>query len=121
MPRDIVLEYDFATFKIKPKSSFSRSFIILLKKFLDKYDRSRFIDGDEVINKLKKQIKDHNSIGFNIRVYRNRLDMTQEELAKKTKMAQGDVSKFENNKLVPGVRVAKKLAKVLKCDYHEFL
>lgn len=59
--------------------------------------------------------------GGTIRAYRAREGLTQFILAKKSKIRQGHLSEMERNKRPIGVKVARKLAKVLKCDYRRFL
>ena len=59
--------------------------------------------------------------GYYLRVYRQRADMTQIELAEQTGIKQHHLSEIENNKRVIGKVNAKKLARILNCDYRKFL
>lgn len=59
--------------------------------------------------------------GGAIRAYRLRERLTQAELAKKSRLKQGHLSEMEQNRRPLGVKVAKRLAKVLRCDYRRFL
>ena len=121
MAKQIIIDSDIATIKVVPKTKIPKSFISDLKKLADQYADDELVDGEIVMEQLRKEFKDHDTTGFAVRAYRGRLDMTQKELSKRTKIAQGDLSKIENNKLKPGVKVAKKLGKALKCDYKKFL
>lgn len=64
---------------------------------------------------------DYRSAGYYLRVYRQRADLTQAELAEKTNIRQHHVSEIENNKRVLGKANAKKLSVVLQCDYQKLL
>ena len=121
MPKDIVIENKIAKIRVHFKRVKSDYLICDIKELLNKYEQEEFVQGDDVLIALKKKFKDSGTIGFNVRVYRCRLDMTQKELAAKAQIAQGDISKIENNKLSPGVVMAKKLGTALRCDYHKFL
>lgn len=63
----------------------------------------------------------YRTAGYYLRVYRQRADLTQAELAKQTGIHQHHLSEIENNKRVIGKVNAKKLAGALNCDYHKFL
>jgi DNA-binding XRE family transcriptional regulator len=52
---------------------------------------------------------------------RKRLGLTQQELAEKLKMPQGNVSQLEVGKRPIGKALAKRLSKVLELDYRVFL
>lgn len=56
-----------------------------------------------------------------LRAYRSREELTQQDLAKKCSMKQSHISEIEKNKRDIGVKVAKKLAHVLQCDYRRLL
>lgn len=121
MLKTMKIQHEYATILIKPKRSLSIQLINGFKGLLDKYSTEDWVSGDTVINELKTKLKGTDSVGFKVRVYRSRLDITQEKLSKKSKISQEDISKIENNKLTPGLHMAKKLAVALECDYHEFL
>lgn len=121
MAKEIIINTGFAKVRVIPKKKLSKDFVDEMKELLKKYDDDERIEGEVVMKLLRKEFKDQDTIGFNVRGYRYRLDMTQKDLARKAKIAQGDLSKIENNKLKPGVKVAKKLGKALKCDYKKFL
>ena len=59
--------------------------------------------------------------GVVLRGLRNRDDLTQTELAKKTGMLQSHISEMENGTRSIGKTTAKKLAQVFNTDYKVFL
>lgn len=59
--------------------------------------------------------------GVVLRGLRNRDDLTQAELAKKTGMLQSHISEMENGSRSIGKTIAKKFAQVFKTDYKVFL
>ena len=63
----------------------------------------------EVISMLEK-----NNYQNNIKQFRVREGLTQEELAKKINTSRQMIGLIENNKTIPSVETALKLAKVLK-------
>lgn len=65
--------------------------------------------------------RDYRTPGYYLRLYRKRAELTQVVLAKKVAMHQHHLSEMEHNKRPIGKVSAQKLAKVLKCDYHQLL
>ena len=63
----------------------------------------------------------YRTAGYHLRLYRQRANMTQIQLAEKTAMRQHHLSEMENNKRVIGKANAKKLATVLDCNYQKLL
>lgn len=59
--------------------------------------------------------------GYYLRLYRLRAELTQAELAAKAGMQQHHLSEMEHNKRPIGKVSAKKLAKLLRCDYQRLL
>lgn len=57
---------------------------------------------------------DKNNYQNNIKQFRVRESLTQEELAKKINISRQMIGLIENNKTIPSVETALKLAKVLK-------
>lgn len=53
--------------------------------------------------------------------YRYRSNLTQVGLAKKTGISQSNIAAMESGKRPIGIGIAKKLAKVLKCDYRRLV
>lgn len=57
---------------------------------------------------------DKNNYQNNIKQFRVREDLTQEELAKKINISRQMIGLIENNKTIPSVEIALKLSKALK-------
>lgn len=104
---------------------------VVNKKVLDKLDlagpRSGVLNEDRV---PAKEIHDearerhgeyYRSTGYYLRLYRQRADLTQAALAKRSGIRQHHLSEMENNKRVLGKVNAKKLAEILDCDYRKLL
>lgn len=80
-----------------------------------------YMTADEMHTILKKNDPLIGTPGGAIRAYRLREELTQAELAKKSGVRQGHLSEMEQNRRPIGVKVAKRLAKVLRCNYRRFL
>lgn len=61
------------------------------------------------------------SPGYYLKLYRLRAELTQAELAERAGMQQHHLSEMEHNKRPIGKVSAKKLAKLLNCDYQKLL
>lgn len=59
--------------------------------------------------------------GCSLRAYRLRQDLTQQDLAKKAKISQANISAMESGKRPIGLQSAKKLAKALRCRHQRLL
>lgn len=84
-------------------------------------DTEDYMGADEVRAILKQKDPLIGTIGGALRGYRAREGLTQQQLARKSGIKQSHLSEMERNKRPIGVKVAKKLAKVLKCNYKRFL
>ena len=80
-----------------------------------------YMSAAEMRSILKKKDTLIGTPGGAIKAYRSRGGLTQHTLAKKARIRQSHLSEMEQNKRSIGVKVAQKLAKVLKCDYRRFL
>lgn len=80
-----------------------------------------YMTADEMHALLKKNDPLIGTPGGAIRAYRLREELTQADLAKKSGVKQGHISEMEQNRRPIGVKVAKRLAKVLRCNYRRFL
>lgn len=56
------------------------------------------------------------SIGENIRLNRDKVGMTQDELAEKAGISRNYISDLENNRYIPSVKTLSKIAKVLNMN-----
>ncbi len=73
---------------------------------------------EDAFPRMKDRAKRQASV---IRGFRERDGLTQEELAEKIKITQGDLSKVEAGKRRVGRRIAERLAEVFKSDWRVFL
>ena len=103
-------------------SHISHSKIEKIEKALRKLVRSSQdqMTASEIRAMLKKKDPLIGTVGGTIRAYRSREGLTQHALAKKAGLKQGHLSEMEKNKRPIGLKVAKKLAKALNCDYRRF-
>lgn len=90
-----------------------------LKKIVEASEN--YMTAGEMRTILKRKDPLIGTPGGAIRAYRTREEMTQSMLAKKSGIKQSHISEMEKNKRAIGVKVAKKLANVLHCDYQRFL
>jgi len=80
-----------------------------------------YMNADEMRAILKKKDPLIGTPGGTLKAYRTRAELTQLMLSKKSAIKQSHLSEMECNKRPIGVKVAKKLAQVLKCDYRRLL
>ena len=99
---------------IFPKSL--RGKILNVLKNVDNSDGS--VPADEVFKDLYAK---YTKPGVALRGGRGKEGFTQEELAEKLGIEQGDLSKLENGKRPISRKMAQKLAEILKMDYRAFL
>lgn len=59
--------------------------------------------------------------GYYVKLYRLRAGLNQAALAEKAKVLPRHLSEIEHNKRPIGKAVAKRLAKILRCDYQKLL
>lgn len=71
--------------------------------------------------KLYKNLKSKIAPGDKVTGYRVRAGLSITELAKLTGISHTNISAMEANRRVIGLRVARKLAKVLNCNYTDLL
>ena len=70
---------------------------------------------------MKKLVSDSGSPAQMLRAYRKRQSLTQAELSEKCGISQAHISEMENGRRTIGLNSAKKLAKILKCDYKRLI
>ena len=90
-----------------------------LRKLIEASDE--FMSASELRSHLKKKDPLIGTPGGTVKAYRARENLTQLALAKRSGIRQGHLSEMEQNKRPIGVKIAKRLAKVLHCDYRRFL
>lgn len=97
-----------------------------LNSFLKELDisKSKIVSWKEITPwevLAKDRIEKHKKAGLALRGARFRENMSQVKLAKLSGVSQNEISKIENGKRGVGEKVAKKLAKPLKINYHLLL
>ena len=123
MSETLQIHHNLADVVVKPSGKVNRT---QLKKIicsaLDQYLIEDQIPAKIIHDAAKSRHGEYyRTAGYYLRVYRQRADITQMELARQTGIQQHHLSEIENNKRVIGKMNAKKLAGVLNCDYHKFL
>ncbi|MCG8432930.1 MAG: helix-turn-helix domain-containing protein [Gammaproteobacteria bacterium] len=123
MSQALKIHHVLADVVIKPAGKISsRRLKSIIQSSLDKYLEEDRVTASTVHAKSKQRHgKYYRTPGYYLRLYRQRADLTQITLAKKAGMLQHHVSEMENNKRPIGKTTAKKLAKILQCEYQRFL
>lgn len=94
----------------------------VIRTALDDYMVEMRVRADLVHAEAKGRHGDaYQTPGYFLRIYRLRAELTQAELAGKAGMQQHHLSEMEHNKRPIGKVSAKKLAKLLHCEYQKLL
>ncbi len=94
----------------------------MIRSTLDQYLAEDRVPAKALHEETKRRHgKAYQTPGYYLRLYRQRADLTQVELAEKTGIRQHHLSEMENNKRVLGKANARKLADRLNCDYQKLL
>lgn len=94
----------------------------MIRATLDQYLEEDRLTAKTLHDEAKQRHGDtYRTPGYYLRLYRQRAELTQTELAGKTGIRQHHLSEMEHNKRVIGKANAKKLAAILDCDYRKFL
>ena len=101
---------------IFPKSL--RGKLLTILKNVDGSGADESVPADEVFKDLYAK---YTKPGVALRGGRGKEGLTQEQLAEKLGIEQGDLSKLENGKRPISRKMARKLAEILKMDYRAFL
>lgn len=89
-----------------------------LEAFLEKYGVSDAVRWKDL---AASRIAKYKKAGLALRGARYREGFSQKELAKRCKISQENISKMENGRRPMGEKVARKLAKALRIDFHLLL
>ncbi|MCP5215164.1 MAG: helix-turn-helix transcriptional regulator [Pseudomonadales bacterium] len=94
----------------------------MIRSTLDQYLAEDRVPARTIHNEAKQRHgDDYRTSGYYLRLYRQRAELTQAELADKTGIRQHHLSEMEHNKRPLGKANAKKLADILGCDYRKLL
>jgi len=123
MSQALKIHHDLCDVVLTPSSKVNQ---IRLKKMirstLDQYLAQDRVSAKTVHDEAKQRHGDtYRTPGYYLRLYRQRAELTQVELADKTGIRQHHLSEMENNKRVLGKANAKKLADILDFDYRKLL
>jgi DNA-binding XRE family transcriptional regulator len=97
-----------------------------IKKILAVQEKLKNEDDDELVSfdEMKDFMDDllgERTVGDAIRTYRDRENITQQELALKSGIKRQHISEIERGERSVGVATAKKLASALNCNYRSLL
>jgi hypothetical protein len=93
-----------------------------IRSALDDYLEEERVPAALVHAQAKARHGDHyGTPGYFLRLYRLRTEITQAALADRAGMRQHHLSEMEHNKRPIGKVLARKLAKLLNCDYRRLL
>ena len=119
----LTIHHDLAEVVVKPSGKINQARLKkMIRSTLDQYQLEDRIPAKAVHDAAKARHGDqYQTPGYYLRLYRLRADLTQSTLADETGIRQHHLSEMENNKRALGKANAKKLAKILACDYRKFL
>ena len=123
MNEALKIHHDLADVVLKPTGKVNRTRLKqMICSALDQYQEEDRIPAGTLHEETKQRLGDaYQTPGYYLRLYRQRAELTQLELAERTGIRQHHLSEMEHNKRVMGKANARKLAKILKCDYRGFL
>ena len=123
MSRALTIHHDLADVVVKPSGEVNQARLKkMIRSTLDQYLVEDRVPAKTVHDEAKQRHGAHyQTPGYYLRLYRQRAELTQAELAKQTGIRQHHLSEMENNKRVLGKANAKKLAERLDCDYQKLL
>ena len=105
---------------------FPKTELNLIKKAL--LYAAKLPNNEELLSKDEHEVllkelgkKDVVTPSDSLKAYRLRQGLTQLELAEKSFISQANISAMETKKRPIGLNIAKKLAKILKCNYRKLL
>ena len=123
MNQALTIHHDLGDVVLTPNGKVNPSRLKkMIRSTLDKYLEEDCVPAETLHAERQQQHGEHyRTPGYYLRVYRQRADLTQAELAEKTAIRQHHLSEMENNKRVLGKSNAKKIAAILQCDYRKLL
>lgn len=123
MSEALTIDHDLGQIVVKPKGKVNQTRLKkVVRLALDQYIEEDRVSAKTLHNETRERHGEHyKTPGYYLRLYRNRTEMTQKDIAIKTGIRQHHISEIENNKRVLGKANAKKLAKVLDCDFRRLL
>lgn len=123
MSQALKIHHDLGDVVLKPSGKINQARLKrMIRSTLDQYLEEDRVTAKRLHAEAKQRHGDHyRTPGYYLRLYRQRAELTQVELAGKVDIRQHHLSEMENNKRVLGKANAKKLAAILACDYRKLL
>lgn len=123
MSQALKIHHDLGEVVLKPRGKVNQARLKkMIRSTLDQYMVQDRVSAKTIHAQAKQRHGDnYRTPGYYLRLYRQRTELTQVELADKTGIRQHHLSEMENNKRVLGKANAKKLADILACDYRKLL
>ena len=117
------IHHDLCDVVLKPSGKINQARLKkMIRSALDQYLAEDRVSAKTLHEEAKQRHGDaYRTPGYCLRLYRQRAELTQAELADQTGIRQHHLSEMENNKRVLGKANAKKLADILDCDYRKLL
>jgi len=123
MSQALKFQHDLGEVVLKPSGKVNQDRLKkMIRATLDQYLAEDRVLAKTIHDEAKQRHGDHyRTPGYYLRLYRQRAELTQVELAGQTGIRQHHLSEMEHNKRVIGKATAKKLAVSLDCDYRKLL
>jgi len=123
MSQALKIHHDLCDVVLKPSGKVNQARLKkMIRSTLDQYLAEDRVPAKVIHAQAKQRHGDqYRTPGYYLRLYRQRAELTQVELAGKTDIRQHHLSEMENNKRVLGKANAKKIASILDCDYRKLL
>jgi len=123
MSQALTIHHDLGDVVVKPSGKINQTRLKkMIRSTLDQYLIEDRVSAQVVHEATRdRHGDDYRSAGYDLRVYRQRAELTQAALSNETGIRQHHLSEMENNKRVIGKVNAKKLAAILDCDYRKLL
>lgn len=117
------IQHDLGEVILTPKGNVNQARLKkMIRATLDQYLAQDRVSAQTLHNEAQQRHGDnYRTPGYYLRLYRQRAELTQAELAEQSGIRQHHLSEMENNKRVLGKVNAKKLAGILDCDYRKLL
>ena len=123
MSQALKIHHDLGDVVLKPSGKVNQGRLKkMIRATLDQYLEEDRVSAKTLHDEAKQRHGEaYRTPGYYLRLYRQRAELTQVELADQSGIRQHHLSEMEHNKRVIGKANAKKLAAILDCDYRKLL
>ena len=123
MSQALKIHHDLGDVVLKPSGKVNQGRLKkMIRATLDQYLEEDRVSAKTLHDEAKQRHGEaYRTPGYYLRLYRQRAELTQVELADKSGIRQHHLSEMEHNNRVIGKANAKKLAAILDCDYRKLL